>query len=119
MLKSSWSRVIPAAGLVVLCCISPPAFASYAIYVGKNLTTDGSVLIGGSGDEVSSHWLECGCNSCKVSGHGSNLALLVISPEWNVDGDRYKFTMDLDRRDAQFGLGTAPHQCAGAGADQW
>jgi dipeptidase len=43
---------------VVLCCISPPAFASYAIYVGKNLTTDGSVLIGGSGDEVSSHWLE-------------------------------------------------------------
>ncbi len=32
--------------------------ASYAIYVGKNLTADGSVLIGGSGDEVSSHWLE-------------------------------------------------------------
>ncbi|EED34207.1 peptidase U34, dipeptidase [Luminiphilus syltensis NOR5-1B] len=32
--------------------------ASYAIYVGKNLTDDGSVLIGGSGDEVSSHWLE-------------------------------------------------------------
>jgi len=34
------------------------AEASYAIYVGKNLTEDGSVLIGGSGDEVSSHWLE-------------------------------------------------------------
>ena len=34
------------------------AGASYAIYVGKNLTTDGSVFIGGSGDEVSSHWLE-------------------------------------------------------------
>ena len=32
--------------------------ASYAIYVGKDLTEDGSVLIGGSGDEVSSHWLE-------------------------------------------------------------
>ena len=32
--------------------------ASYAIYVGKNLTKDGSVLISGSGDEVSSHWLE-------------------------------------------------------------
>jgi dipeptidase len=31
---------------------------SYAIYVGKNLTADGSVFIGGSGDEVSSHWLE-------------------------------------------------------------
>lgn len=33
-------------------------FASYAIYVGKNLTLDGSVMLGGSGDEVSSHWLE-------------------------------------------------------------
>ena len=36
----------------------PAGSASYAIYVGKNLTNDGSVLIGGSGDEVSSHWLE-------------------------------------------------------------
>jgi hypothetical protein len=27
------------------------ATASYAIYVGKNLTEDGSVFIGGSGDE--------------------------------------------------------------------
>ena len=34
------------------------ASASYAIYVGKNLTADGSVFLGGSGDEVSSHWLE-------------------------------------------------------------
>ncbi len=32
--------------------------ASYAIYVGRNLTADGSVYLGGSGDEVSSHWLE-------------------------------------------------------------
>jgi len=35
-----------------------PALASYGIYVGRNLTTDGSVYLGGSGDEVSSHWLE-------------------------------------------------------------
>lgn len=34
------------------------ARASYGIYVGKNLTADGSVLIGGTGDEPSSHWLE-------------------------------------------------------------
>ena len=38
--------------------IALPAWSSYAIYVGKNLTADGSVMIGGSGDEVSSHWLE-------------------------------------------------------------
>lgn len=31
---------------------------SYGIYVGKNLTKDGSVLLGGTGDEVSSHWLK-------------------------------------------------------------
>jgi dipeptidase len=45
---------------LLLCAllVSPAASASYAIYVGKNLTTDGSVFIGGSGDEVSSHWLE-------------------------------------------------------------
>lgn len=34
------------------------ADASYGIYVGKNLTADGNVFLGGSGDEVSSHWLE-------------------------------------------------------------
>lgn len=34
------------------------AFASYGIYVGKNLTADGSVYLAGYGDEPSSHWLE-------------------------------------------------------------
>lgn len=32
--------------------------ASYAFYVGKALTHDGSVMLGGTGEEVSSHWLE-------------------------------------------------------------
>jgi hypothetical protein len=32
--------------------------ASYAFYVGKALTADGSVMVGGTGEEVSSHWLE-------------------------------------------------------------
>jgi hypothetical protein len=34
------------------------ALASYGIYVGKNLTADGSVFLAGYGDEPSSHWLE-------------------------------------------------------------
>jgi len=49
----------------ICCCLvclglvwMPAGWASYAIYIGKNQTKDGSVLIGGSGDEVSSHWLE-------------------------------------------------------------
>lgn len=37
---------------------SQNASASVAVYVGKNLTADGSVLLAGYGDEPSSHWLE-------------------------------------------------------------
>ncbi len=51
---NSRSYVLAAACLLM----TVDAWSSYAIYVGKNLTTDGSVMIGGSGDEVSSHWLE-------------------------------------------------------------
>src|SRR5215831_16647636 len=36
---------------------SPVAFGSVAVYVGKNLTKDGSVLLAGFGDEPSSHWI--------------------------------------------------------------
>lgn len=43
----------------VLCLLAPAAtHASYGIYVGKNLTCDGSVFLAGYGDEPSSHWLE-------------------------------------------------------------
>ncbi|KAF1838465.1 hypothetical protein BDW02DRAFT_565058 [Decorospora gaudefroyi] len=41
-------------GLLSLARISS---ASYAFYVGKALTHDGSVMLGGTGEEVSSHWL--------------------------------------------------------------
>jgi dipeptidase len=36
----------------------PPPAKSIAIYVGRNLTADGSVLLGGFGHEPSSHWYE-------------------------------------------------------------
>lgn len=44
----------------VICSLvfMPAAQASYAYYVGKNLTQDGVVMLGGTGEEVSSHWLE-------------------------------------------------------------
>jgi dipeptidase len=41
----------------LLAAITPLADASVAVYVGKNLTADGSVLLAGYGDEPSSHWL--------------------------------------------------------------
>ncbi len=43
---------------VLLPLLADPAAASYAYYVGRNLTEDGSVLLGGTGEEPSSHWLE-------------------------------------------------------------
>lgn len=43
------------AGLAMVA--SGAAQASDAIYVGKNLTKDGAVLLAGFGDEPSSHWL--------------------------------------------------------------
>jgi dipeptidase len=60
--KVSASRQHPAmiAAWFTACAIlgSPPAtLASVSIYVGKNLTKDGSVLLAGYGDEPSSHWL--------------------------------------------------------------
>jgi len=48
------------AGILALAALlaSQQGLASYGIYVGRNLTADGNVFLGGSGDEVSSHWLE-------------------------------------------------------------
>ena len=40
------------------CGATDQARASYGIYIGRNLTVDGSVMLGGTGDEPSSHWLE-------------------------------------------------------------
>lgn len=44
--------------LALLALLASPALASYAFYVGKNLSADGGVLLGGTGEEVSSHWLQ-------------------------------------------------------------
>ncbi|HET7327590.1 MAG TPA: C69 family dipeptidase [Nocardioidaceae bacterium] len=37
---------------------APAPSKSYGLYVGKNLTKSGDTLLAGSGEEVSSHWLE-------------------------------------------------------------
>src|SRR5206468_4990788 len=49
-------RVLAAAAVFAAACDF--SWASYGIYVGKNLTVDGSVFLAGYGDEPSSHWLE-------------------------------------------------------------
>jgi hypothetical protein len=55
-MKAISLRVLAILLSVALTC--GPALASYGIYVGKNLTADGSVFLAGYGDEPSSHWLE-------------------------------------------------------------
>ena len=63
--------------------LSTDSLASYAIYVGKNLTADGSVMIGGSGDEVSSHWLEV----VPAKDHPDGATISVgVTPEANMPG---------------------------------
>ncbi|KAK5079775.1 hypothetical protein LTR70_007587 [Exophiala xenobiotica] len=52
---------MPSKLLNILHCVLltlPTTLASYAFYVGKNLTETGAVLLGGTGEEVSSHWLQ-------------------------------------------------------------
>jgi dipeptidase len=72
-----------AALLVAALVVGTNSFASYAIYVGKNLTADGSVLIGGSGDEVSSHWLEI----VPASDHPDGATVTVgVTPEAFMPG---------------------------------
>ncbi|MDA0707106.1 MAG: C69 family dipeptidase [Proteobacteria bacterium] len=57
--SQSGRRSFARAGFLVTLAISfgAPSYASTAVYVGKNLTEDGSVLLAGFGDERSSHWL--------------------------------------------------------------
>ncbi len=69
---------------VAVLILSPATFASYAIYVGKNLTEDGSVFIGGSGDEVSSHWLEV----VPAKDHPAGSTITVgVNAEANMPGE--------------------------------
>ncbi|KAK4619349.1 hypothetical protein CLAFUW4_11000 [Fulvia fulva] len=53
--------------------LAAPAAASYAFYVGKDLTADGSVMVGGTGEEVSSHWLQI----FPAKDHGPNETITV------------------------------------------
>jgi hypothetical protein len=54
--KPAWPLLIVAL-LGVIALAARPAGASIAFYLGKDLTADGTVLLGGYGDEPSSHWL--------------------------------------------------------------
>lgn len=54
----AWHIAGALASAIALACYATSAQASHAFYVGKALTEDHAVLVGGTGEEVSSHWLE-------------------------------------------------------------
>jgi hypothetical protein len=57
--------------------------ASYAFYVGSDLTASGSVMLGGTGEEVSSHWLQL----FPAADHPSNATVTVgVTPEAVLPG---------------------------------
>ena len=61
----------------------PSVFASYAFYIGKNLTKEGAALIGGTGEEVSSYWLEIS----PAKNHKKNAIVKVgVTKEANYPG---------------------------------
>lgn len=77
---------LPAALMALLLFLFPlsHAWASYAIFVGKNLTADGSTLLGGTGDEPSSHWLEI----VPRASHPADSTILVgVTKEANYPGE--------------------------------
>lgn len=45
------------AACALFALLIPPTTASYAFYVGRDLTALNATLVGGTGEEVSSHWL--------------------------------------------------------------
>ncbi|KAL5448204.1 hypothetical protein PMIN07_009437 [Paraphaeosphaeria minitans] len=65
------SRYIPLAAVLAL--LVPATSASYAFYVGRDLTALNATLVGGTGEEVSSHWLQI----FPAANHTSNATITV------------------------------------------
>jgi len=56
---------------------------SYGIYIGRNLTADGTAYLAGYGDEPSSHWLEI----CPRAAHpGGSTITVGVTPQADMPG---------------------------------
>ncbi|KAK2766849.1 hypothetical protein FQN54_006163 [Arachnomyces sp. PD_36] len=75
--------------LVAVAYLAAPISASYAFYVGKNLTADGGVMVGGTGEEVSSHWLQL----FPAQDHPSNETISVgVTKDATIPGELINIT---------------------------
>ncbi|KAF6811660.1 dipeptidase domain-containing protein [Colletotrichum musicola] len=72
---------------VLLAALAGSASASYAFYVGKDLTADGSVMVGGTGEEVSSHWLQL----FPARDHAANATITVgVTDKASIPGELFQ-----------------------------
>jgi dipeptidase len=71
------------ATLICLLC-AQPGYSSVAVYVGKNLTRDGGVILAGFGDEPSSHWLTI---VPRRQHHAGETISVGGTPEANLPGE--------------------------------
>lgn len=77
------ARILVACVTALLLAPAGAARASYAFYVGKDLTADGSVLVGGTGEEVSGHWMVI----VPRADHPADAVIEVgVTPEANIPG---------------------------------
>jgi dipeptidase len=82
-MRLRWLACAGLSAIAVAAVAVGPALASYGFYVGKNLTEDGSVLLGGTGEEVSGHWLEI----VPRQSHGKDAAMKVgVTPDATIPG---------------------------------
>lgn len=63
--------------------------ASYAFYIGKELSASGHTMLGGTGEEVSSHWLQI----FPAADHPANSTITVgVTPDASLPGDLINIT---------------------------
>ncbi|TLD17975.1 uncharacterized protein PgNI_02577 [Pyricularia grisea] len=79
--------VLITAAVLTTVAFAGPAAGSYAFYVGRDLTADGSVMVGGTGEEVSSHWLQL----FPARDHAANATITVgVTPKASIPGELFQ-----------------------------
>ncbi|KPI45635.1 Secernin-1 [Cyphellophora attinorum] len=78
--------MVATALLTTLVC---PVTASYGFYIGKDLSASGHTMLGGTGEEVSSHWLQI----FPAADHPPNSTLTVgVTPDATLPGNLINIT---------------------------
>jgi hypothetical protein len=75
--------------VIIAACLAGSASASYGFYVGKHLSATNATLLGGTGEEVSSHWLQI----FPAADHPPNSTITVgVTPDASLPGNLINIT---------------------------